>query len=272
MSRGSIVQRVLLGAFGPIQRSGILRLPAVQVAYQRVYFVYKRMLEDPFWGLIRRYPSWFGGGHILDVGANIGYTASLFAQVVSPGYRVFAFEPEPWNFRLLQKAAERLSPAIVPVASAVGEGLADWALLQVSPNSHAGHSLADGAGAVSAKTIRVPIQSLDAFLKSVPGPAPVSFIKIDVQGAELQVCRGMRRLLLGNERVTVACEVDPHELQAQRCPAQSLIDFFVQEHRMRAYRIHARGRLTPLPDGPVSRWMPEGTYGDVLFRRRPLDE
>ena len=48
------------------------------------YLLYKRYLEDPFAALAKIRPSLFRGGDILDTGANIAYTASLFARAGGP--------------------------------------------------------------------------------------------------------------------------------------------------------------------------------------------
>src|SRR5262245_13382224 len=42
------------------------------------------------------------GDWVIDVGANIGYYTLLFAQKVGQRGRVFAFEPDPENFELLE--------------------------------------------------------------------------------------------------------------------------------------------------------------------------
>ena len=44
---------------------------------------YKRLVEDPFAALVRARPELFTGGEIIDVGANVGYTAQVFARALS---------------------------------------------------------------------------------------------------------------------------------------------------------------------------------------------
>lgn len=44
---------------------------------------------------------------VVDVGANIGYYTLLLAKQVGHAGRVFAFEPDPVNFDLLQRNVER---------------------------------------------------------------------------------------------------------------------------------------------------------------------
>ncbi len=43
------------------------------------------------------------GGVVLDIGANIGYYTLIAARLVGPAGRVYAFEPDPENFKLLKK-------------------------------------------------------------------------------------------------------------------------------------------------------------------------
>ena len=43
------------------------------------------------------------GNVVLDIGAHIGYYALMFAKLVGPHGKVFAFEPEPGNFAILEK-------------------------------------------------------------------------------------------------------------------------------------------------------------------------
>ena len=43
------------------------------------------------------------GDVVIDCGANIGYYSLLFSKLVGDSGKVFAFEPDPTNFSLLQK-------------------------------------------------------------------------------------------------------------------------------------------------------------------------
>ena len=46
------------------------------------------------------------GNNVIDIGANIGYFTLLFAKLVGPNGKVFAFEPDPTNFSILKKNIE----------------------------------------------------------------------------------------------------------------------------------------------------------------------
>src|SRR5262249_58667684 len=84
--------------------------PVMSDLFVRTYFAYKSR-ADPFAPLTRRRPALFRGGHILDVGANIGYTAAVFARAVSSGFKVFAFEPDRRNCERLARTLRRLGYA-----------------------------------------------------------------------------------------------------------------------------------------------------------------
>src|SRR5512133_131626 len=101
--KSGFLQRALVSAYARLESSGIMDSALGRAAYAHAYFAYKRHLEDPFARLVRRFPEPFLGGDILDVGANIGYTAAVFAAAASPGRRVWAFEPERRNFEMLQQ-------------------------------------------------------------------------------------------------------------------------------------------------------------------------
>src|SRR5690242_12041412 len=89
---------LLTGAYSRARRSGLLETTAGRWLFTSSYNLYKRYLEDPFHALAGRHPELFRGGHILDIGANIGYTSMVFARAIEPAYRVYSFEPEEFNF------------------------------------------------------------------------------------------------------------------------------------------------------------------------------
>jgi FkbM family methyltransferase len=114
---------IFVKCFELMQRAKLIEHPLCQEAFRRFYFVYKRYLDDPFHSLTTRYPAMFHNGHILDIGANVGYTACTFAKCISPGFKVFAFEPEQNSFDLLLTSicSKRLEGVVYPTRSAVGD-------------------------------------------------------------------------------------------------------------------------------------------------------
>lgn len=199
----------LLSVYGFANRRGLLDAPIAREAFARSYFLYKRAVEDPFAALVRRRPELFCGGHILDVGANIGYTATVFASALSDGFKVFAFEPEEKNYAQLRRTVARLGleSRVDAVHSAVGarDGVIE---LWRNEEHHGDHRIATPElKARGVATHEVPLVSLDRFVTG-----QVSFVKIDVQGYETEVLAGMKALLAAP--ITIAIEYMPEAMTA----------------------------------------------------------
>jgi len=144
------------------------------------------------------------GATFFDIGANVGFMALIAARAVGPSGRVVAFEPVPENV-----AAIRENMALNGVdwfevhEAAVAEqpGRADLILSGVSAFSR----LASTSTPSEARgRIEVEVTSIDAFM-AAGGPLP-DVVKIDVEGAELEVIAGMRGML-ERHRPVILCEV-----------------------------------------------------------------
>lgn len=254
-------------AYSILRRSGALDTSAGRRLFTFAYFLYKRYLEDDLQDLVRAHPALLRGGNVLDIGANIGYTAALLARSADPGRKVYAFEPDTFNHDILRRVAgrSRYRDKIVAVQSAVGA--ADGTIeLWLNDHHHADHRIiTDRFRSMDSgmRGVTVPVVSIDRFLEKNPGP--VSFVKIDVQGYELPVCQGMKDTLENNPEITVVLEYMPSIMRELGFNPTDLIDFLVG----RGFEIYLAG-----PHGEVSRGtVPEiegAGYVDLLFRRRPL--
>jgi FkbM family methyltransferase len=156
----------------------------------------------------------FRGGDVIDVGANIGYTTTLFARAIDPACRVHAFEPEARNFRWLEHAIARAGLGRRVVAHRSAVGARDGSIeLWLNASHHADHRVATDhlRDARTEPTQRVPITAIDAYLAGAGWP-PVAFVKIDVQGYEPEVLRGMRETIARTPGLHVAVELMPSAL------------------------------------------------------------
>ena len=144
---------------------------------------------------------------VLDVGANIGVIATIVAGARKPGVHVDAVEPEPTNARALRANVEANALSNVTVHGvALGE-TTERRVLRVSGESGTGsHSLLRSAEADS-REIEVDVVRGEEFVQStgrIPG-----VVKIDVEGAELAVVRGLASVLRAGETHDVFIEIHP---------------------------------------------------------------
>lgn len=257
----------LLSAYSLVRRSGFLRTSLGRRMFKSAYFLYKRYIEDDLEDFVHAFPALIGEGNVLDIGANIGYTAAVLARAVKSGRKVYAFEPEPFNFRILQQTA--LQPAfggrIVPVQLAVGAE--DRTIdLWINDRHHADHRVATDSFRSThpgAKEVAVSMVSIDSFLKGKPGD--ITFVKIDVQGYELAVCQGMEETLRQNPDVTIVLEFMPSALIDLGFKPSQLIDFLVALN-FKIYQVHPRGKLSPgMP--AISE---DSSYFNLLFCRHSI--
>jgi FkbM family methyltransferase len=257
----------LLSAYSLVRRSGFLQTSLGRRLFKSAYFLYKRYVEDDLRDLVRSYPAIVGEGNVLDIGANIGYTATVLARAAQAGRKIYAFEPEPFNFKLLQQTAlqPKVAGKVVPMQLAVGA--ADRTIdLWINDRHHADHRVATEqfrSAHSGSNQVSVSLVSVDSFLQSNPGP--VSFVKIDVQGYELAVCQGMTDTLRQNPGIKIVLEFMPSAMRDLGFEPSHLIDFLI-ERDFKVYQIHPRGKLSPgVPDS-----MNDSSYCDLLFSRTPI--
>ena len=102
----SWLQRLLLGGYAALARTGALSSGPGRRAFEAAYLGYKRFIEAGAVTGLRDHVA--TGSTVIDVGANIGYFTNTFAEWVGADGQVIAIEPESRNVaslcRRLRKA------------------------------------------------------------------------------------------------------------------------------------------------------------------------
>lgn len=158
-------------------------------------------------------PAFVDLGHdlIVDLGANTGdWTADVLAAI--PSARILAVEPYPVaHARLSQRFAEATTVRVEgrAVSSTIGDATFHVAardvfgsLLRPEPELEAVY----GPDARTTSSITVPTVTLDHLV----GGEPVSLLKVDVQGAELDVFEGGRNTLASTQAVLIEVNFVSH--------------------------------------------------------------
>jgi FkbM family methyltransferase len=135
------------------------------------------------------------GDLCVDVGANIGYNSLLAARLVGPAGHVYALEPSPGTYEALVRNIE-LNIASNVTALRVAAGATNGeVLLDDRPDGQSVRSSvsAEGertpGGSVTTK-MSVPVQTVASLIRTSDLPK-LRLIKIDVEGFELEVLRGI---------------------------------------------------------------------------------
>ena len=117
---------------------------------------------------------------VVDVGANIGNHASFFKQVCQAN-RVVCFEPHPDNLPLLRKNCADCEIYDTGLFSKDEDGFLDFG---GTVNHNSGTSKLAGAG------YPIQLRTLDSY-----NFIDVTFIKIDVEGLEIEVLKGAQKTI-----------------------------------------------------------------------------
>lgn len=199
-----VLQRTLFRRiYRPRSAIGPARINGINLLFPTVFFAplarcgFDRLTTDR----VRRYLQ--PGMVAVDVGAHAGYYTLLFSELVRPGGEVHAVEPAPANLALLRANLERHRAGNVTVhacAAGASRGRRAFALTQLGDtNSFYDHPLAP-----TVERIVVDVTPLDSLLSG-----PAHLIKVDVEGAELDVLAGMAQVLAASRAMAMVIEWNP---------------------------------------------------------------
>ncbi len=212
------------------------------------------------------------GDVFVDVGANLGYFTLIASDAVGKTGRVFAFEPEPNNFSLLQKNVEVNKCANVCCERKAVSNANQPIELHLSSFNYGDHRIYSShddegynRGEERART-QVEGVTLDSYF---PSGTRIDFIKMDVQGAEYFALLGMERVLRENVDVVLMVEFWPHGLREAGVEPSAFLE-----------KVVGPGLVPFRIDGEkLVRWSVDGilqTSGDdcvnLVLSRRRLDD
>jgi FkbM family methyltransferase len=174
-------------------------------------FIVMTKHEEQIMGLFR--PS--EGDIVVDIGAHMGRYTIPCSKSAGMSGKVVAIEAHPYNFRILQhnlrlnklKNVSLLNCAVYSDRARLKLYLPDEDLGYTMHHSLMTNYLASKySNEIERKYIEVEADTLDNLLKA-RGINEVNWIKIDVEGAELEVLRGAREILSTNTRISILVEI-----------------------------------------------------------------
>ena len=261
-NRGQRLRRLGLALFWQLHKR-LIGLPVVYrldngfrfIAYPESmgasFPFYESEYDYPY---VRFHRSWLSGkGAVIDVGANIGLYALSLASHCKAAILV---EPDPVALRMLGEnvALNGLQSHCLLFQAAAGAVEGDVYLAQSDTAGLMNHVASSGDIVVRQLTVDSILASIDQ--QRTPD---IEFVKIDVEGYELEVLRGMVALLDGPS--------PPRLVQferLERTPIQPLLDFF----RARRWTVFAVGDdCLPTMDSAAIQ-----SAHDLMATSRPLAE
>ncbi|HWF46117.1 MAG TPA: FkbM family methyltransferase [Bryobacteraceae bacterium] len=161
-------------------------------------------------GLVRRLQQLLQPGMtFVDIGANIGVMTLHAAVRVAPNGKVHSFEPAPRTFQILKDNIQvngLLESGLIELHCAAVSDAVGVAKLSIYPDD-SGHNTLFGSESDS----RVAVNTIT--LDSLLAQARVDVVKIDAEGAEPMILRGMRNVLHANPQLVVLMEFAPTHLR-----------------------------------------------------------
>lgn len=248
---GFHLARAVRGTMKPAEWKGVFRAPSgvvmeldlgvypdVSMAFGLYEFTTVRLLRR----LLRP------GSFFVDVGANCGYYTILATKIVGVDGRVDAFEPEPRNYARLQ-ANLRLNGEFtqvrvheVALADAQNDATVFTPLSGPEAGNHGVPSLFRGT-AGEYRESRVRTERLDAVLSE----KQPDVVKIDVEGAEHLVIKGMSRILQHESPPAIIMEYNPSlEVAAHRPPIEAVQLLLALQPKYRMSNVDSPHRLVSI--------------------------
>jgi FkbM family methyltransferase len=202
----------------------------------------------------------------VDAGANLGYFSLLVGARIRPYGKVFAFEPHPGLAELARRNAfiNGLEPIITvyPFGLSDAEADTDFSF----PKGHLGGGLIGNTELPERfDVVRSRVQRLDDVLDA---DVAVDLMKIDVEGHEPEVMRGMQQIMARSPQLKIL-----FERLGMHVRLASQIEAVLQPFGFQIYGIAGDAQLSPLAPGGLASFSgyalaarPEQV--DTLDRRR----
>ena len=203
------------------------------------------------------------GMTVIDIGANIGYYTLMFADLAGEKGRVYAFEPDPSNYRLLVKNIEANGyKNVIAMQKAVSNksGVIDFYHSEGHRGDHRSYDPGDG----ERKKIKVKSETIDRFTgkKIIP-----DIVKIDVQGAEFLVIQGMKNLIKRNKGLTILCEFCPRYMKKAGFSPGRFLDLLEQLGFELALINEKKGTIEQIEPSALMKICKGNKYANLFLKR-----
>ncbi len=194
------------------------------------------------------------GDVFLDIGANLGYYTIIAGSIVGIPGKVLAFEPDLNNFNMLKKNIRLNKLSNVTAVNAAVSDVGGKGYIYLSDDNKGDHHIYDCGG--SRKRVKIDILAGDKFIAKETDR--VNFIKIDTQGSEVRILRGLASQIQENRaNLSMVIEFWPYGLRQSGTSALDLTDIINHFNLPICVIDHIGHRLFPVTVADLEKWVNE---------------
>ena len=161
------------------------------------------------------------GDIIIDVGANIGYYTLLFARLVGSDGKVYSFEPDPRNCKLLEKNVNENNYKNIILEKKAVSDKTEKCKFYLHEDT-VGNSIQESNAKLHSE-IEIESVALDDYFETKS--LNPDFIKIDIEGYEFNALKGMELFLKSNNKVQIMLEYNPKTKDVYDIEPLKVFDF-----------------------------------------------
>ena len=211
------------------------------------------------------------GDTFFDLGANCGYFSLLAAHLAGQHGQVLAFEPQSRMADLLSMsiAVNGLENQVMVMRCALGEsdGVAD---MVKDPKFAGGAAILAKSERMPEQSFEVPVRTIDSLMRELNASGSETIIpnviKIDVEGYEPFVYKGMRDLLSHCGQLIILMEFSPsrykyHQQDPFEFYRSTIADGFI------ASELCTDGTERPFDNMTIERLLYEERFTDLILRK-----
>jgi FkbM family methyltransferase len=260
----------LMDTLNPVPAEGVvtrklrgfpLQLTFDSRSYLGRFLYYRGMYEDATMELLRAILR--EGMNFVDVGANIGLHTTIASYLVGPAGRVVAIEPQEEMCDVIRLNVKQNGLSNVSiVTTALGKNSGCGVLHQLYDSNPSAATMRLQPDEQSQSMTSVPVRTLTEVLESEALTGGELVVKIDVEGAELEVLAGAEAFFAARPPAVILLECVEHHLRRFGTTRRDVLD------TLRALGYHLsmlrRGRRVALEpaaavDADVIAWRPDFT-------------
>lgn len=169
----------------------------------------------PFCSAINDY---LGEFDFIDLGADVGVVSHLVANNCCKNQVIYAFEPNPISFKILEKNSQSSLNRFLAINKAISSfnGVAKFIFDDSVKSDHEGHLEINRTGSTAVST-------LDNALQKITLNSDLA-IKIDVEGQEAEIFKGAQSTLKKCEKAVILLEIHPDTLKRDGLTPEDIFD------------------------------------------------